>query len=81
MTIYNHTVTFQDIERIAIENMVQEAIETFKLQHPDGSPPVPWVWESILEKFRHADMSLLSTNNFAEDGNTIFMNGFKPESD
>lgn len=81
MTIYNHTVTFQDIERIAIENMVQHAIEKFKLEHPDGSPQVPWVWESILEKFRNANMSLLSTNNFAAGGNSIFMYGVKPESD
>jgi hypothetical protein len=74
MTIYNHTVTFQDIERIAIENMVQDAIEKFKAEHPNGSPAVPWVWESILEKFRHADMSLLSSNNLYEGGNSIFIN-------
>jgi hypothetical protein len=74
MTIYNHTVTFQDIERIEIENMVNNAIEKFKAEHPDGAPAVPWVWESILEKFRNADMNLLSSNNFAEGGNTIFIN-------
>lgn len=74
MTIYNHTVTFQDIERIEIENMINNAIEKFKAEHPDGSLAVPWVWQSILEKFRNADMSLLSSNNFAEGGNTIFIN-------
>lgn len=74
MTIYNHTVTFQDIERIEIENIVNNAIEKFKAEHPDGGPAVPWVWESILEKFRNADMNLLSSNNFAVGGNTIFIN-------
>jgi hypothetical protein len=51
MTIYNHTVMFQDIGRIAIENMVNEAIAKFKLEHADDGLPVPWVWESILDKF------------------------------
>lgn len=74
MTIYNHTVTFQDIERIEIENMVNRAIAEFKLKHADDGLAVPWVWESILEKFRRAEMSLLSSNNFAEGGNTIFIN-------
>ena len=74
MTIYNHTVTFQDIERIAIENMVNEAIAKFKLEHADDGLPVPWVWESILDKFRRADIRQLSGNNFAEGGNTIFIN-------
>ena len=79
MTIYNHTVTFQDIERIAIQNMVNEAIEKFKLEHTDDGFTVPWVWESILEKFRNAEISLLSSNNFAEGGNTIFINTDKAE--
>lgn len=79
MTIYNHTVTFQDIERIAIQNMVNEAIEKFKFDHADDGFAVPWVWESILEKFRNAEISLLSSNNFAEGGNTIFINTDKAE--
>ena len=74
MTIYNHTVTFQDIERIAIENMVNEAISKFKQKHAKDGLPVPWVLESILEKFRRADIRQLSGNNFAEGGNTIFIN-------
>lgn len=78
MTIYNHTVTFQDIERIAIQNMVNEAIEKFKLDHADDGFAVPWVWESILEKFRNAEISLLSSNNFAEGGNSIFTHPNKP---
>lgn len=78
MTIYNHTVTFQDIERIAIQNMVNEAIEKFKLDHADDGFAVPWVWESILEKFRNAEISLLSSNNFAEGGNSIFIHPNKP---
>lgn len=73
MTIYNHTVSFQDIERIAIENMVKESIEKFKLVHANDGLPVPWVWESILEKFRNAEMSLLSSNNLYEGGNSIFI--------
>jgi uncharacterized SAM-dependent methyltransferase len=73
MTIYNHTVSFQDIERIAIENMVKESIEKFKLEHADDGLSVPWVWESILEKFRNAEMSLLSSNNLYEGGNSIFI--------
>jgi hypothetical protein len=48
---------------------------------PDGSPPVPWVWESILEKLKNAEMTLLSSNNFSEGGNTIFMYVDKQESD
>jgi hypothetical protein len=78
MTIYNHAVSFQDIERIAIENMVKESIEKFKLEHADDGLPVPWVWESILEKFRNADMSLLSSNNLYEGGNSIFIHPNKP---
>jgi hypothetical protein len=74
MTIYNHTVTFQDIERIAIENMVNDSIAKFKELHAEDGLPVPWVWESILHKFRNADIHLLSGNNFAEGGNTIFIN-------
>jgi hypothetical protein len=73
MTIYNHIVSFQDTERIAIESMIKESIEKFKLEHADDGLPIPWVWESILEKFRNADMSLLSSNNLYEGGNTIFM--------
>ena len=78
MTIYNHTVSFQDIERIAIENMVKESIENFKLVHSDDGLPVPWVWVSILEKFRNAEMSLLSLNNLYEGGNSIFIHPNKP---
>ena len=52
MTIYNHTVTFQDVEKIAIENMVNEAIEKFKLEHAEDGFAVPWVLESIIEKFK-----------------------------
>ena len=52
MTIYNHTVSFQDIERNAIESLLQDAIAQFKAAHPDGSPAVPWVWESILDKIK-----------------------------
>lgn len=74
MTIYNHTVTFQDIERIALDNLINDAIHNFKAEHPDGSPPVPWVWESILQKLKNAEMSLLSSNNFADGGNSIFIN-------
>lgn len=79
MTSYSHTVTFSDIERISIENMVKQAIEEFKTEHPDGSPPVPWWLESILEKFKHADMNLFSTNNFSEGGNDIFINPHKED--
>ncbi len=74
MTIYNHTITLQDVERISLEHLINDAIKRFKEEHPDGSPPVPWVWESILEKLRNAEMSLLSSNNFAEGGNSIFIN-------
>ena len=74
MTIYNHTVTFQDIERIEIENMVNMAMAEFKLKHADDGLAVPWVWESILEKFKRAEISQLSGNNFADGGNTIFIN-------
>jgi hypothetical protein len=74
MTIYNHTVTLPDVEIIALEHLINDAINKFKEDHPDGSPPVPWVWESILEKLKNAHMNLLSTNNFAQGGNTIFMN-------
>ncbi len=74
MTIYNHTVTLPDVEIIALEHLINDAINKFKEEHPDGSPPVPWVWESILEKLRIADMTLLSSNNFGQGGNTIFIN-------
>jgi hypothetical protein len=78
MTIYNHTMTLQDVERIALDNLINDAINRFKEEHPDGSLPVPWVWESILEKLKNAEMSLLSSNNFAEGGNTIFIHSNKP---
>jgi hypothetical protein len=78
MTIYNHTVSFQDIERFEIESLVEDAIKQFKAAHPDGSHSVPWVWESILHKLKNAQMSLLSSNNFAEGGNTIFIHSDKP---
>lgn len=74
MTIYNHTVTLPDVEIIALEHLIKDAIKKYKEEHPDGSPPVPWVWESILEKLRNADMTLLSSNNFGQGGNTIFIN-------
>lgn len=74
MTIYNHTMTLQDVERISLEHLINDAIKKFKEEHPDGSPPVPWVWESILEKLKNAEISLLSSNNFAEGGNSIFIN-------
>ena len=74
MTIYNHTVTLPDVEIIALEHLINDAINKFKEEHPDGSPSVPWVWESILEKLRNADMTLLSSNNFGQGGNTIFIN-------
>jgi len=78
MTIYNHTMTLQDVERIALSHLINDAIEKFKEDHPDGSPAVPWVWESILEKLKNAEMSLLSSNNFADGGNTIFIHPNKP---
>lgn len=78
MTIYNHTVTLPDVEIIALEHLINDAINKFKEEHPDGSPPVPWVWESILEKLKNAEMSLLSSNNFSEGGNTIFIHPNKP---
>lgn len=74
MTIYNHTVTLPDVEIIALEHLINDAINKFKEEHPDGSPPVPWVWESILEKLGNAHMTLLSSNNFSQGGNTIFIN-------
>jgi hypothetical protein len=74
MTIYNHTVTLPDVEIIALEYLINDAINKFKEEHPDGSPPVPWVWESILDKLKNAHMSLLSTNNFDQGGNMIFIN-------
>lgn len=73
MTIYNHTITLQDIERIALNNLINDAIDNFKEEHPDKSLPVPWVWMSILEKLKNAEISLLSSNNFAEGGNEIFI--------
>lgn len=81
MTIYNHTMSLQDVERIALENLMNDAIKKFKEEHPDGSPPIPWVWESILDKLKNAHMTLLSTNNFGQGGNTIFINDIQPESD
>jgi len=74
MTIYNHTFTLQDVEIIALEHLINDAINKFKLDHAEDGLPVPWVWESILEKLKNAEMSLLSSNNFAEGGNTIFIN-------
>ncbi len=74
MTIYNHTVTLPDVEIIALEHLINDAVNKFKEEHPDGSPPVPWVWESILDKLKNAHMSLLSTNNFDQGGNMIFIN-------
>lgn len=74
MTIYNHTVTLPDVEMIALEHLINDAINKFKEEHKDGSLPVPWVWESILEKLRNANMTLLSSNNFGQGGNTIFIN-------
>ncbi len=79
MTIYNHTVTLPDVEIIALENLINDAINKFKADHAEDGLPVPWVWESILEKLRNAHMTLLSTNNFAQGGNTIFINIEKPE--
>lgn len=73
MTIYNHTLTLQDVERIALSHLINDAINKFKEDHPDGSPQVPWVWESILEKLNHAEISLLSGNNFSGGGSTIFI--------
>lgn len=67
-------MTLQDVERIALSHLINDAIDKFKEDHPDGSPPVPWVWESILEKLKNAEMTLLSSNNFSEGGNTIFIN-------
>jgi hypothetical protein len=75
MTTYSHTVSFQDIERIAIESLVNDAINKFKLEHPDGTP-VPWVLESIIEKFKQADMRLFSSSNLSEGGNDIFIDLF-----
>jgi hypothetical protein len=74
MTIYNHTFTLQDVERIALEHLINDAINKFKADHAEDGLPVPWVWESILEKLKNAEMSLLSSNNFAEGGNSIFIN-------
>lgn len=76
MTSYSHSVSFQDIERIEIERLIKDAIEKFKLDHPDGSPPVPWVWESILEKLEQADMRLFSSSNVSDGGNEIFIDLF-----
>ncbi|CEN56473.1 hypothetical protein [Candidatus Methylopumilus turicensis] len=73
MTIYNHTLTLQDVERISLSHLINDAINKFKEDHPDGSPPVPWVWESILDKLRNAEIRLLSSNNFGDNGNSIFM--------
>jgi hypothetical protein len=74
MTIYNHTFTLQDVERISLEHLINDAINKFKLDHAEDGLPVPWVWESILDKLKNAEMTLLSSNNFAEGGNTIFIN-------
>lgn len=76
MTSYSHSVSFQDIERIEIERLIQDAIKKFKLKHPDGSPPVPWVWESILDKLEQADMRLFSSSNVSDGGNEIFIDLF-----
>jgi hypothetical protein len=81
MTKYNHTITLQDVERIALEHLINDAIKKFKEDHQDGSLPVPWVWESILDKLKNAEMSLLSSNNFSGGVKRIFMYGDKKESD
>jgi len=60
VTTYSHNVTFNDSERIWIESIAKEAIEKFKLEHADDGLPVPWVWESILERFKQADIQLMS---------------------
>ena len=73
MTIYSHTVRFRDVEIIALEHLINDAISKFKEDQPDGSLPVPRVWESILEKLKNPEMTLISTNNFSEGGKTIFM--------
>lgn len=78
MTIYNHTMTLMDNERIALEHLINDAIKKFKEDHQDGSLPVPWVWESILDKLKNAEMSLLSSNNFAEGRNKILISPKKP---
>jgi hypothetical protein len=74
MTIYNHKITMPDVEIIALEHLINDAIDKFKADHVDDRLPVPWVWESILDKLKNAEMSLLSSNNFAEGGNSIFIN-------
>ena len=43
-------MTFQEVEAIAIVNMVQSAVEKHKQDHFEDDLPVLWVWESILEK-------------------------------
>ena len=74
MTIYNHTFTLQDVERISLEHLINDAIDKFKADQAEDWLPVPWVLESILDKLKNAEMILLSSNNFAEGGNTIFIN-------
>ena len=65
MTIYSHTVTFQDVERIQIEYLVKQAIEKFKSERANDESKVPWVLVSILEKLEKADMKLMSQTDFS----------------
>ena len=67
MTTYSYTVSFDDCEAICIENMFKEEIAKFKIEHADDGLPVPWVWESILEKLKKADTKLMSWSNFSKD--------------
>ncbi len=46
-------------------------LRNLSYNNPDGSPTVPWVWESILVKLKQADIPLLSSldyRNKAGDG-------------
>jgi hypothetical protein len=38
MTIYNHTLTLQDVERIALSHLINDAINKFKEDHPRREP-------------------------------------------
>jgi hypothetical protein len=40
MTIYNHTVTLPDVEIIALEHLVNDAINKFKADHAEDGLPV-----------------------------------------
>lgn len=66
MTTYSYTVTFDDNEAIFIENMVKAKIAKFKIEHANDELPVPWVWESILQKLKNANMELMSSSNFSK---------------